>query len=100
MIDLRLLRENPDVVRAAQRARRRDESTVDAVLEADARWRETTAAYESARAEQKSFGKKVAQAKGEEKQALLAEVKQLSADVKRLEGETGEALAARDAALR
>ncbi|MGN7212037.1 serine--tRNA ligase [Brachybacterium paraconglomeratum] len=100
MIDLRLLRENPDVVRAAQRARRRDASTVDAVLEADSRWREATSAFESARAEQKAFGKKVSQATGEEKQALLAEVKQLAADVKRLEAESGEALAVRDAALR
>ena len=100
MIDLRLLRENPDVVREAQRARRRDPSTVDAVLEADSRWRESTSAFESARAEQKAFGKRVAQAKGEEKQALLAEVKQLAADVKRLEAEAEEALGARDAALR
>ena len=57
MIDLRLLRENPDVVREAQRARRRDPSTVDAVLEADSRWRETTAAFESARAVQKAMDK-------------------------------------------
>ena len=100
MIDLRHMRENPEAVRDAQRARRRDPAIVDTVLEADSRWRESTAAYESARAEQKSFGKKVAQAKGEEKQALLAEVKQLAADVKRLEAETEEALTTRDAALR
>ncbi|WP_114855150.1 serine--tRNA ligase [Brachybacterium sp. YJGR34] len=100
MIDLRQLRENPDAVRDAQRARRRDPADVDAVLAADSRWRETTAAYESARAQQKAFGKKVAQAAGEEKQALLAEVKQLAADVKRLEAESATALTARDAALR
>ncbi|MGP5198459.1 serine--tRNA ligase [Brachybacterium alimentarium] len=100
MIDLRLLRENPDAVRDAQKARRRDPAIVDAVLAADSHWREATGSFESARAEQKAFGKKVAQAKGEEKQALLAEVKQLSADVKRLEAEAGEAIAARDAALR
>ncbi len=100
MIDLRHLRENPEAVRDAQRARRRDPATVDAVLEADARWRETTAAFESARAAQKAFGKKVAQAAGEQKQTLLAEVKQLSGEVKRLEAETDAALALRDAALR
>lgn len=100
MIDLRLLRENPDAVRDAQRARRRDPATVDAVLEADARWREATAAYESARADQKAQGRLVAAARGEEKQALLAQVKQLSVDVKRLEGESAEAERARDAALR
>ncbi len=100
MIDLRLLRENPDVVRDAQRARRRDPATVDAVLEADARWRESTAAFESARAEQKAQGKKVARATGEEKQELLAQVKQLALDVRRLESEAATDAATRDAALR
>ncbi|MDN5685246.1 MAG: serine--tRNA ligase [Brachybacterium sp.] len=100
MIDLRLLRENPDAVRDAQRARRRDPSTVDAVLEADSRWRAATGSFESARAEQKVFGKQVAQATGDEKQQLLAEVKQLAADVKRLQAEADEAIAARDTLLR
>ncbi|WP_193107181.1 serine--tRNA ligase [Brachybacterium sp. FME24] len=100
MIDLRLLRENPEAVRDAQRARRRDPATVDAVLESDSRWREATTSFESARAEQKAFGKKVAQATGEEKQALLADVKQLAADVKRLEAEANEAITTRDEALR
>ena len=76
MIDLRQLRENPDIVREAQRARRRDDAIVDAVLEADARWREATSDFESARAEQKAFGRRVATAQGEEKQELLAEVKE------------------------
>ena len=35
MIDLRLVREHPDVVRASQRARGADESLVDALLAAD-----------------------------------------------------------------
>src|SRR5690349_13248259 len=35
VIDLRLVREQPDVVRASQRARGADESLVDALLEAD-----------------------------------------------------------------
>jgi len=100
MIDLRQLRENPDLVRDAQRARRRDAGVVDSVLAADSTWREATAAFESARAEQKSFGKKVAQAKGEEKQELLTQVKGLAADVKRLEAEAGDALAERDRLLR
>ena len=100
MIDLRQLRENPELVREAQRARRRDPGVVDAVLEADSRWREATGAFESARAEQKSRGKEVAAAKGEEKQALLAQVKDLSARVKTLEAESDAALAERDQLLR
>ncbi|MCL6422543.1 serine--tRNA ligase [Brachybacterium sp. JHP9] len=100
MIDLRLLRENPDVVREAQKARRRDPATVDAVLESDVAWREATGASESARAEQKALGKQVAQAKGEEKQAVLARAKELAARVKELEAQTSELIAQRDAALR
>lgn len=100
MIDLRQLRENPELVREGQRARRRDSGVVDAVLEADARWREATAAFESARAEQKSRGKEVAATSGEEKQALLAQVKELSARVKTLEGESDAALAERDRLLK
>lgn len=96
MIDLRQLRENPDVVRDAQRARRRDPAVVDSVLAADTHWREATAAFESARAEQKVRGKDVAKAQGEQKQALLAEVKELAATVKRLEAEAAEAQAERD----
>ncbi len=100
MIDLRQLRENPDLVREAQRARRRDPEVVDAVLAADARWREATASFESKRAEQKSRGKDVAKATGEEKQALLAEVKTLAAEVKQAEAVSDEALAERDRLLR
>ena len=40
VIDLRLVREHPDVVRASQRARGHDESLVDALLVADAARRE------------------------------------------------------------
>src|SRR5690606_35972336 len=57
----------------------------DRALEADASRRATIAAFEQKRAEQKAFGKRVAQAKGEEKQALLEQVKALAAEVKELE---------------
>ncbi|WP_129782769.1 serine--tRNA ligase [Promicromonospora panici] len=82
MIDLRLLRDNPDVVRASQVARGDDPDLVDAALDADARRRSSLAEFENLRAEQKSLGKKVAQAQGDEKQALLAHTKQLAQDVK------------------
>jgi seryl-tRNA synthetase len=82
VIDLRLLRDNPDLVRASQVTRGDDPALVDAALDADARHRSALSEFESLRAEQKSLGKKVAQAQGEEKQALLAHTKQLAADVK------------------
>lgn len=82
MIDLKLLRDDPDRVRASQRARGEDESVVDAVLAAEEKRRASLTAYEQARAEQKTMGKQVAQAQGDEKQALLARTKELAAQVK------------------
>ncbi|WP_137802728.1 serine--tRNA ligase [Kocuria sp. 2SI] len=82
MIDINMLRENPDKFRASQAARGADESVVDRVLEADSARRSAITEYETLRAEQKSFGKTVAQAQGEQKQQLLAEVKDLSDRVK------------------
>ena len=91
MIDLRLLRDNPDVVRASQVARGDDPDLVDTALDADARRRSSLTEFENLRAEQKSLGKKVAQAQGDEKQALLARTKQLAQDVKRHQATATEA---------
>ena len=82
MIDVKELAENPELFRASQRDRGADESLIDQILAADSARRESIASFETLRAEQKAFGKKVAQAKGEEKQALLAEVQELAARVK------------------
>ena len=79
MIDIKLLRDDPDLVRASQRARGEDEGVVDAILSADERRRGSLTAYERLRAEQKSIGKDVARAQGDERQALLARTKDLAA---------------------
>ena len=100
MLDIRDLRADPDRVRQTQQARGADPSAVDAVLSADTRHREALTAFEAARAEQKAFGKKVAQAQGEEKQELLAQVKDLAARVKSLDAEAGAAAEERDVAMR
>ena len=82
MIDIRLLRESPEVVRASATARGEDPYLVDEVLAADAARRESLLAFETLRAEQKVIGKSVAQATGDEKAALLDRTKDLSAAVK------------------
>ncbi|WP_281640697.1 serine--tRNA ligase [Aurantimicrobium minutum] len=82
MIDPVLLRENPDVIRASQVARGSDPGLVDAAIEADAARRAALAFFEELRAEQNVFSKKVGQAQGDEKKALLAEVAELAAKVK------------------
>jgi len=91
MIDLRLLRENPDLFRASQRARGDAESSVDRLLSADEARRSSVQRYEALRSEQKSIGKLVAQAKGEERDALLARTKDLAGEVKAAEAAAQQA---------
>lgn len=91
MIDAKLLRENPDVVRAALTKRGESTDLVDQVLAADGDRRSSIAAFESLRAEQKGLGKQVAQAKGDERTALLERTKALSAEVKNTQAASDEA---------
>jgi seryl-tRNA synthetase len=85
VIDIKLLRDQPDAVRASQRARGEDEGIVDAILTADERRRSSIADFEALRAEQKSYGKRVAAAKGDQKAALVAAAKATSDRVKELQ---------------
>ncbi|MEV6103276.1 serine--tRNA ligase [Streptomyces sp. NPDC051940] len=82
MIDLRLLREDPDRVRASQRARGEDVALVDELLSADERRRSSGVRFDELRAQQKQLGKQVAQAKGDDKTELLKKTKELSDAVK------------------
>ncbi len=100
MIDIRLVRETPDAVRASQRARGEDPGVVDAILAADEARRSSLAQYEAARAQQKAFGKQVAAAQGEEKRALLAQVKELAEQVKSLDADAVAAQGRLDALMR
>jgi len=100
VIDIKLLRDDPDLVRASQRARGDDEAVVDAIRAADERRRSSLTAYERLRAEQKSMGKDVARAQGDEKQALLARTKEISAEVKSLQSTADEAQTELDTLLR
>ncbi|MFB7251336.1 serine--tRNA ligase [Microbacterium sp. NPDC056234] len=99
MIDLALLRDNPDVVRRSQIARGHDASTVDAAIEADRSRRAALTSFEELRAEQNAFGKQVAKAPKEEKAALVAQVKELAERVKQAQQAASEAAEAAASAL-
>ena len=90
MIDIKLVREAPDLVRASQKARGEDPGIVDAILAADEARRSSLGEFERVRAQQKAFGKQVATAKGEEKATLIAQATDLAARVRSLETEAGE----------
>ncbi|UTT66329.1 serine--tRNA ligase [Janibacter sp. CX7] len=116
MIDLKTLRDQPDAVRASQRARGEDESLVDAVIAADEQRRSAIGAFETARAEQKAASKelgpvmgrlKKAEKAGEDVTELETEAAALrdkgaamSARVKELEAAAEEAKGALDASIR
>jgi seryl-tRNA synthetase len=91
MIDIKFLRENPDVVRASQKARGEDVSIVEKVLAADEVRKSTLDQFETLRAEQNLLSKSVASAKGEEKAALLESAKTLAAKVKDADAKRAQA---------
>ena len=82
MIDPKWLRVDPDRVRRSQAARGASVELVDDLIAADEARRSAILTAETLRAEQKSLGKDVARAQGEEKQALLVRTKELAAEVK------------------
>ncbi|HET6211286.1 MAG TPA: serine--tRNA ligase [Micromonosporaceae bacterium] len=96
MIDLRLLREDPDLVRASQQARGESVPLVDELLGADEARRAAVQHFESLRAEQKQLSARVPRAAGEERAELLRRTKELAATVKEAEA----AVAKADADLR
>ncbi|MDG4763123.1 serine--tRNA ligase [Solwaraspora sp. WMMD406] len=91
MIDLRLLRDDPDLFRASQRARGESESRVDDLIAADEARRTAVQTFEAVRAEQKQLGKQLPRAEPAEKLELLARTKKLSAQVKSAETAVTEA---------
>jgi seryl-tRNA synthetase len=86
VIDPRILRENPDVVRKSLQ-RRGSDIDLDALIDLEARARAVQAEAEQARADQKDAGRRIAQLQGEEKEAAIAEVATLAERVKSLSAE-------------
>jgi seryl-tRNA synthetase len=91
VIDLKLLRDDPDAVRASQRARGEDPGLVDALLDADAARRAAVSTADNLRAEQKAASKKVGTASPAERPSLLQSAKQLADQVKTAEAEQVDA---------
>ena len=82
MIDIKFLRENPDVVRASQKGRGESAELVDQILAIDEVKRAAVSEFETLRGEQNVLSKSVGAAKGDEKTALLENAKALADKVK------------------
>jgi len=85
VIDLRILRDDPDLVRASQEARGADPRAVDRLLAADVERRSAVAAGDSLRAEQKAFGRTIGKAAPADRPALLERGKEMAAAVRQAE---------------
>jgi seryl-tRNA synthetase len=90
MIDIKFLRENPDVVRASQKGRGENVELVDQILAIDEIKRAALSEFETLRQEQNVLSKSVGAAKGDEKAALLANAKELADKVKAADAKRSE----------
>jgi seryl-tRNA synthetase len=90
MIDIKLLRENPELIRASQTGRGEDAGIVDQVLALDEKRRAAINEFEALRAEQNTLSKAVGGAKGDEKAALLENAKDLANKVKAADSKRAE----------
>jgi seryl-tRNA synthetase len=90
MIDIKFLRENPDLVRASQKGRGEDVAIVDKVLASDDAKRLAITEFEQLRAQQNVLSKSVGAASGDEKSALLANSKELADRVKAADAKRAE----------
>ena len=82
MIDLKQLRESPDLFRSSQKVRGEDVGVIDQLLAADEERRNAISEFETLRAKQNTLSKSVGAANGDEKNSLLESAKQLAVQVK------------------
>ncbi len=90
MLNIKALRENPDLVKAAGRKKRIPcDEPVDRILELDDQRKKLLFESEELRAAQKKVGKEIAALAGEEKQARIGEMGELADRIKGYEKKLG-----------
>ncbi len=99
MIDLKILRDDPERVRHSQKVRGESVEIVDQLLGLDEARRTAITIFEALRAEQNALSKSVSATKGDEKRALLDSAKELSSRVKEADATRALAEEAAQAAL-
>ncbi len=88
MLDIKLIRQEPEKVKAAL-ARRKEEDKIDEILELDKRRRDALYEVEQLKSKQNAVSKQIPQIKkeGGDTTAIFAEMKTLSENIKKLDGE-------------
>ena len=93
MIDIKLVRSNPDYVKAAVRKREMDlDAVIDEILTIDAERRQLSGKTDALKAQQNAASKKIPQMKkeGGDVSAIMAEMKELSAQIKEADVKIGD----------
>ena len=93
MLDIKLIRTNPDLVKANIKKREMDlDHVVDEILNLDTKRRELTGKVEAMKAERNADTKKIPQMKkaGEDTTEIMAKMKALADQIKEADGELGQ----------
>ncbi|MGF7233415.1 MAG: serine--tRNA ligase [Frankia sp.] len=98
MIDLRIVRDQPDRVRESQRVRGADPGAVDVLLTADDRRRSAVSRADALRAEANAASRAIRSATKDDRPGLIVKATELKDEVQRAQSEQSEAEAALRAA--
>ena len=99
MLDIKLFRENPDLIRESEKKRFRDNDYVDKVIEYDEQWRAAQQKLNDLRAERNRLSKAYSEAAKKDKsklKELQAQSKSVGEQITQLEPEIEELLKTRD----
>ncbi|MFH1424290.1 MAG: serine--tRNA ligase [archaeon] len=101
MIDIKLLRENPQIVKDSQTKRGENPTAIDQILEHDKKWRELLQEADKLRQKRNVANEEIAKLKKVKKDATvkIKEMQELAKKLQKTEGETDSAKASRDMAL-
>lgn len=89
MLDIRFIREHPEVVKEAAR-RKRIQVDVDALLEVDAQRRSLSEELDALRAQRNRVSREIPQLKGEARNKAILAMKEVAASIKSMEGTSRE----------
>ncbi len=94
MLDIRFIRENPDVVKAAMKSRNANmDAEIDKIIQLDRARRDLTAKVEAMKSEQNAVTKRIPEMKknGEDTSKVMQEMKALSDEISSLDAELSNA---------
>ena len=98
MLDIKLFRENPEIIKESERKRFKDTKNVDKVIEYDTKWRETIAELQELQHKQNEVSKEIIELKkkGESIEKKVALMKNITNEIALLEDKANEYLKKRD----